>query len=133
MVGSLGRLGVLAEVALKVFPRPAASATVAFELGTLDAALAAIATLARGPLELDALDLEPPGRVLARIEDAHDVRLVMKAGDIYDPKALLRSAEASAAAATLAMAGGGGSGAASLAADPTPCKSTNGVPLPCSR
>jgi glycolate oxidase FAD binding subunit len=67
MVGSCGRLGVLAEVALKVFPRPAASATVAFELGTTDAALAAIATLARGPLELDALDLEPPGRVLARI------------------------------------------------------------------
>ncbi len=67
MVGSLGRLGVLAEVTLKVFPRPAASTTVAFELGGLDAALAAIARLARGPLELDALDLEPPGRVLARI------------------------------------------------------------------
>jgi len=67
MVGSLGRLGVLADVSLKVFPRPAASATVAFELGGLDAALAAIARLARGSFELDALDLEPPGRVLARI------------------------------------------------------------------
>jgi len=33
------------------------------------------------------------GNPLARIEDARDVRLVMKAGQIYDPKALLRSAE----------------------------------------
>src|SRR5262245_6388641 len=32
------------------------------------------------------------GNPLARIEDARDVRLVMKAGEIYDPKALLQSA-----------------------------------------
>jgi imidazolonepropionase-like amidohydrolase len=33
------------------------------------------------------------GNRLARIEDARDVRLVMKAGQIYDPKALLQSAD----------------------------------------
>jgi imidazolonepropionase-like amidohydrolase len=33
------------------------------------------------------------GNPLARIEDARDVRLVMKAGELYDPKALLQSAE----------------------------------------
>lgn len=67
LVGSRGRLGVLAEVTLKVFPRSEASATVAFELGAIEAALAAVARLARGSLELDALDLEPPGRVLVRL------------------------------------------------------------------
>jgi len=67
MVGSMGRLGVLVQVSLKVFPRPRATATVAFALPSLERALAALALLARGPVELDALDLEPPGRLIARL------------------------------------------------------------------
>jgi glycolate oxidase FAD binding subunit len=67
LVGSIGRLGVLVQLSFKVFPRPRASTTLAFELGSTQAALDAISALGRGPLELDALDLAPPGRLLARL------------------------------------------------------------------
>ncbi|CAA9486010.1 MAG: Glycolate dehydrogenase, FAD-binding subunit GlcE [uncultured Solirubrobacteraceae bacterium] len=70
MVGSMGRLGVLVQLSLKVFPRPRATATLVFDLGTTRAALAALAGLARGPLALDALDLHPPGRLLVRLGGA---------------------------------------------------------------
>jgi glycolate oxidase FAD binding subunit len=99
MVGSLGRLGVLAEVTLKVFPRAQAHATVAFELGGLDAALAATSRLARGSLELDALDLEPPGRVLARIAgdaDGLPARAARLAAALDAPGATLADGAATA-------------------------------------
>jgi glycolate oxidase FAD binding subunit len=67
MVGSMGRLGVLVQLSLKVFPRPRATTTLVFELGSAQAALATVAGLGRGPLALDALDLHPPGRVLVRL------------------------------------------------------------------
>jgi glycolate oxidase FAD binding subunit len=55
------------QLSFKVFPRPRATTTLAFDLGALDAALAASARLVRGPMDLDALDLEPGGRVLVRL------------------------------------------------------------------
>jgi glycolate oxidase FAD binding subunit len=67
MVGSLGRLGVIVELSLKVFPRPAATATVRFPTRGLEAGLLAIAALARGPIPVTALDLDPDGGVTARI------------------------------------------------------------------
>jgi glycolate oxidase FAD binding subunit len=67
MVGSMGRLGVLVQLSFKVFPRPRATTTLAFELGSLETALGTVARLGHGPLELDALDLEPPGRVVVRL------------------------------------------------------------------
>ncbi|HEU4598164.1 MAG TPA: FAD-binding protein, partial [Solirubrobacterales bacterium] len=67
MVGSLGRLGVIVELSLKVFPRPEATATVRFPTVGLEAGLAAIAALARGPVPVAALDLDPDGAVTARI------------------------------------------------------------------
>lgn len=67
MVGSMGRLGILVQLSLKVFPRPRATTTLVVELGSLPAALGALAVLGRGPLALDALDLHPPGRVLVRL------------------------------------------------------------------
>ena len=67
MVGSLGRLGVLAELSLKVFPRPHATATVRFPAAGLAVGLEAVAALARGPLALCALDLDAEGAVTARI------------------------------------------------------------------
>ena len=67
MVGSLGRLGVIVELSLKVFPRPAASATVRFPTKGLPAGLAAVAALARGPVPVTALDLAPDGSLTARI------------------------------------------------------------------
>lgn len=67
MVGSIGRLGVLVQLSFKVFPRPAARTTLRVDLGSLPAALAATAALGRGPVDLDALDLEPPGRLVVRL------------------------------------------------------------------
>ena len=59
MVGSLGRLGALVELSFKVFPQPAAFATLRASYATLDAALDSMASLARKPLDIEALDLEP--------------------------------------------------------------------------
>jgi glycolate oxidase FAD binding subunit len=67
MVGSAGRLGVIVEVCCKVFPKPASYATVVFETTGIEAALAAIAALSRSPIAIEALELEPPGRVSARL------------------------------------------------------------------
>lgn len=70
MVGSMGRLGVLVQLSFKVFPRPQSSTTLRVRLDGLDAALTAIAQLGRGPLDLDALDLEPPGTLVIRLAGA---------------------------------------------------------------
>jgi len=67
MVGSLGRLGVLVELAFKVFPAPPAWGTLVAEAPGLDAALAAAQRAVAAGLDLEALDLEPPGRVLIRL------------------------------------------------------------------
>jgi glycolate oxidase FAD binding subunit len=63
MVGSLGRLGVIVELSLKVFPRPAATVTVRFLGHGLAAGLSAVAALARAPIPVSALDLAPDGTV----------------------------------------------------------------------
>ena len=70
VVGSLGRLGIMVELSVKVFPRPAATATVRFPTIGLGAGLAAVAALARGAVPVTALDLEPDGAVTARIGGA---------------------------------------------------------------
>lgn len=86
MVGSAGRLGVLVQLSMKVFPRPRATTTLAFTQETLEAALALTGRLGRGVLDLDALDLEPPGRVVVRLGgdadllDARADRLAAEAG-----------------------------------------------------
>jgi glycolate oxidase FAD binding subunit len=67
MVGSLGRLGVMTELSLKVFPRPEATATVRFPGAGLAAGLATVAAIARGPVPVSGLDLDPDGSVTARI------------------------------------------------------------------
>jgi glycolate oxidase FAD binding subunit len=67
MVGSIGRLGVITQVSLKVFPRPQATTTVEFLPGDTGAAIAAVSALMRGPINLDALDVLPEGSLLARI------------------------------------------------------------------
>jgi glycolate oxidase FAD binding subunit len=59
MVGSLGSLGVLAELSFKVFPRLPATVTVRCETAGLPAALDALTRLAAQPVDLDALDLVP--------------------------------------------------------------------------
>ena len=73
MVGSMGRLGVLVEISCKVFPSPPAELTVAYELADLSTALAAVLRVARGPVAVEALDLQPPGRVLIRFAGPEDL------------------------------------------------------------
>lgn len=73
MIGSLGRLAVLAEITFKVFPAPPAYATLRVDYPTLAAAAAAMANLRRTAFDLLSLDLAPaaPGHaevaLLARI------------------------------------------------------------------
>ncbi len=81
-VGSLGRYGVLVTLTFKVFPRPAATATLAVAYPGLAAAKAALFRLAPTPFELDALDLVPEAdgawRLVARLgglEAAQPARL----------------------------------------------------------
>ena len=78
MVGSAGRLGVMVELSFKVFPQPQAWATLTVDCSGLDEALALIGALATAPFDLEALDLEPPGRLwlrLAGLADAMPARL----------------------------------------------------------
>ncbi|RIH88026.1 putative FAD-linked oxidoreductase [Meiothermus luteus] len=67
MVGSLGRLGVLTELAFKVFPYPKATATLEVAFPNLGEALEALYRLAASPIELYALDLVPPSRLVLRL------------------------------------------------------------------
>lgn len=69
LVGSIGRLGVLVDATFKVFPRPAAFATVRARYEGLGSALEDLQRLSVSPLELLAMDLEvadgDPGFTLA--------------------------------------------------------------------
>ncbi len=59
MVGSLGRLGVLVELSCKVFPRPAAYASLVVHFPALPPALEALYRLNTSAFDLEALDLAP--------------------------------------------------------------------------
>ncbi|MEA2212828.1 MAG: glycolate oxidase binding subunit [Solirubrobacteraceae bacterium] len=67
MVGSMGRLGILVALTFKVFPRPEAWTTIRAQSADLESALEQARHLARGPITLDALELEPPGRLWIRV------------------------------------------------------------------
>jgi glycolate oxidase FAD binding subunit len=67
MVGSTGRLGVIVQLSFKVFPSPIATTTLEFSCGSLAQAVDGALALARGPVELDALEILPGGRLLARV------------------------------------------------------------------
>jgi glycolate oxidase FAD binding subunit len=67
MVGSAGRLGVIVQLSFKVFPHPAATTTLEFGCDGIEQTAAAATVLARGPVELEALELLPGGRLLARV------------------------------------------------------------------
>jgi len=85
MVGSIGRLGVIVRLSFKVFPRPLETTTLEFAFDQFDQAVAAAIRLARGPVELDALEIVPGARVLARIGGRGDTlasRAVRLAGTL---------------------------------------------------
>ena len=67
MVGSMGRLGVMTRLSFKVLPRPRCTTTLVFSMPSLADALAAVMSLGRGPLQLDALDITADGRLLVRL------------------------------------------------------------------
>jgi glycolate oxidase FAD binding subunit len=67
MVGSLGRLGVMVELAFKVFPFPKATKTLEFTFPDLTLALEALYRLAASHFEFYALDLKPPTTLAVRI------------------------------------------------------------------
>jgi glycolate dehydrogenase FAD-binding subunit len=67
LVGSMGRLGVILSLSFKVFPKPASSVTLAFKPATLEEAVALARRLARGPVQIDALDLSSEGTLLVRL------------------------------------------------------------------
>lgn len=71
IVGSAGRLGVVAEVSLKVFPRPESTCTVVARAGATADAWAAHERLRQTTLDLDALELDgAASTVLARLAGA---------------------------------------------------------------
>lgn len=67
MVGSIGRLGVIIEVSIKVFPRPRETTTLSFRFPELGDAMAAIARIGRGPIAAEAVEVIPPGRLIVRL------------------------------------------------------------------
>lgn len=99
MVGSRGRLGLLTELAFKVFPYPKATATLQISFSKLEEALEALYKLAGSPIELYALDLEPPATLTLRLgglPEALPARLerltafVGRAGDLLQGEAETR-------------------------------------------
>lgn len=60
-VGSLGRYGILVEVAFKVFPRPPAYTTLLASYGDLGHALSAALRLGATPFDMEGLDIEGVG------------------------------------------------------------------------
>ncbi len=66
-VGSLGRLGVVVEVSLKVFPAPQAYATLRVEHGRFEEAWEVLRTLYASSFDLEALDLVSPGTLWVRV------------------------------------------------------------------
>jgi glycolate oxidase len=67
LVGSLGRLGVIVELSLKILPAPPAWGTLRADAGELEAALDAATRLGAAGLDLEALDLETPGVLWVRL------------------------------------------------------------------
>lgn len=67
LTGSCGRFGMLADVTVKVFPRPVSSLTIHVFSENLEAAAATISQVAMQPWELDALEIQPDGSLLIRI------------------------------------------------------------------
>ncbi|MGH9339035.1 MAG: FAD-linked oxidase C-terminal domain-containing protein [Acidobacteriota bacterium] len=67
VAGSCGRLGVLVELTFKVFPRPEEYATLKMDYSSLEGAMEGLYCLTSSSLDLDALDLQPPGCLWVRL------------------------------------------------------------------
>lgn len=74
LVGSLGRLGIAVELTFKVFPISESLSTLRFDHASLDVTVDALVRLATSALDLQALDLEPPGALVIRLGGVADGR-----------------------------------------------------------
>lgn len=67
LIGSLGRLGVMTELTVKVFPKPEARQTVIYQTDNFQAAIDLMLRLGAAPLELQRLDLVDRREVWAQV------------------------------------------------------------------
>jgi glycolate oxidase FAD binding subunit len=72
LVGSCGRLGVLAELTFKVFPAAEAHATLRVPATDLPAAVALVDSVRRAGFDLEALDIDPPTAIWVRLAGFRD-------------------------------------------------------------
>jgi glycolate oxidase FAD binding subunit len=82
MIGSLGTLGVVTEVSFKVFPAPAASATVCAEFVRLEEAVTMLERLGSSRLALAALDLMPKLKASAAAGGLPAAQLQLRLGGL---------------------------------------------------
>ncbi len=102
LVGSMGRLGVLLDATFKVFPRPAAHATLLTKYATVESALADMQRLSVSPIELIAMDLAPATRAgpytlatrIGGLSDLLAARVERLRGDLPDSAVLEGDEEA---------------------------------------
>jgi glycolate oxidase FAD binding subunit len=67
MVGSCGRMGILLEATLKVFPVPQSGATLVFDNDSLESALASMRRILSRPFPISGLDITPDCQVQIRL------------------------------------------------------------------
>jgi glycolate oxidase FAD binding subunit len=95
--GSLGTLGYIAEVALRLHPVPPASVTVVGEVADPDVLGRAAIAAARLPVELDCLDFgwsQGSGRLLARLSGAEPEGRAARVVDRFEALGLTTTEEA---------------------------------------
>lgn len=96
IVGSAGRLAVIADVSVKVFPEPASRVTLAARAPSLDSAIAAHERVRAANLDLDALDLDASATTvwvrLAGADDALPARVDLARRHLDLPVEVLRDA-----------------------------------------
>ena len=67
MVGSYGRLGIITEATLKVFPKPPGNATLCIQCPSLRSAIDRALKLLALPLPIAALEIEPGWKLMVRL------------------------------------------------------------------
>ena len=72
MVGSYGRMGLLTEITMKVFPRPQAFLTLLWDAPNLAACIAAVSRILSQPLQIAAIEIDPPDSMIIRIAGPQD-------------------------------------------------------------
>ncbi len=89
--GAFGTLGVILSVSVRLHPRPSESATALGGTDDPEVLRAAALTLAKAPLELEALDLawrDGRGGILAQVAGAEAVRRAQRVGSVMSEAGL---------------------------------------------